>query len=169
MKLSQFSLSFMYWSTHILMYFMPILGALCLIFPFLYTRRGIDRNDHKGWKDIKFPLIIALIPFVFIEYFSVAYFLTLRSERSEIIYYQPFITAFGIFLLSIITFGVGLFYKGKLSAHLVKRFVIGSLIGLFIFNGILIAWIFCQEMILRTDPAYVEILNKIKERAAARA
>ena len=144
MKLNQLSLSVMYWSTHILTYFIPILGALCLILTFLYVRRGIDRTDQRDWKAIKFPLIIALIPFVFIEYYS-SYFLEFVNDlyyqpRIETLFFRsaidflPSIKALGLFLLSVIIFGIGLSYMGKLSAHLMKRFIIGSLIGLFIFN-----------------------------------
>lgn len=137
-----------------------LIAVLVIVVPYLYVRRKVKSANSEEWNNIRTPLLIALIPFTMIGYLWPAQMAAFGGGNySSAIFKTVF-----ILLLSLSIFGFGLWYKGKFSFKFLKMFFIGVLIAILICAAIVIVSIFGIELLMRTDPAYREILHKLSKR-----
>jgi hypothetical protein len=162
-SLNATSKSLLQWAPIIALIVYAVAISLYILIPFFFVKKHVYRYNPESWPRIRLPLIAALLVLLGILYYWLGDTFMLAST-STINTYGPIIETIIILLMSIAIFCVSLWYIGKLSFAIIRSYLLGLLIGSAVFFGSTIGTQFLFEAILKTDPAYVMVLEAYKER-----
>ncbi len=142
---------------------LPLLILTLIVFTYLYVRREILPHDSI-WKQIRIPLLVSLIPLLFIWHYASAIFFALGGVNL-----LEYFLKIGLLLVcSIGVFAAGLWYKNIASPKRISLFIKALVIG-FVSCVLFISFLMTiKEFILRSDPAYRKMAERVQEIARNR-
>ena len=141
-----------------------ILPLASVIFPYWYTRKQFLKYDKSLWKNVRWPLLISLVPLLFVLRESAIVLLSMGDFSRA----PHAFKAIALLFCSIGLFAFVLWINKSFELRSLIFFIKGLFIGLISCLLILGAFSALQEFLLRRDPAYLNMLQKIEARKQKR-
>lgn len=169
MRLNETSIAFMEWAGSISFIVIGISQALILAVPYFFVRRYIRLQEPKAWQRIKTPLLVALLPLLMVCSYWFSYWMSMAISPARPFYKDPLVLKIMIFLfLAPCIFAFTLWYRSMFSQRAIRIFITGIALGFILAAILIFTWMTTQELILRSDPAYVQMLEIRNQRQEER-
>ena len=136
-----------------------IVLLITFILSYLYIKKHMKHRDLALWKSTKNFFIISLIPIIFMFVFLWHTFTRINFGFSDLLSDIP--RSAGYFLVSVALFAAFLKYKKKSTFNWIQVFIKALAIGIFLSVISFTLLFFIREALLKMDPAYNALLERL--------